>query len=129
LPLSRDIKADKGEGRLKVRGKLLEITPQPAVDELGAYTRALVYHLYEAEEILEGVTDAKRIVVAHWSLLDRQPAAGVPSQVDALYEMEVEPLDQNPQLKSERTFDDTSDLDAPIYFDLKIPSIQESKSP
>ena len=129
LPLSRDIKADKGEGRLKVRGKLLEITPQPAVDELGAYTRALVYHLYEVEEILEGVTDAKRIVVAHWSLLDRKPAAGVPSQVGALHEMEVEPLDQNPQLKSERTFDDTSDLDAPIYFDLKIPSIQESKSP
>jgi hypothetical protein len=43
--------------------------------------------------------------------------------------MEVEPLEKNPQLKSERTFDDTSDLDAPIYFDISIPTIQESETP
>ncbi len=131
LPLPGDIniKADKGEGGLKVRAKLLEVTPQPAVEELGAYTRALVYHLYEVDEIMEGESDARRIVVAHWSLLDRRPASGIPSESGAFYELEVEPLEENPQLKSERTFDDTSDLDAPIYFDIATPSIQESKSP
>ena len=78
---------------------------------------------------MEGESDARRIVVAHWSLLDRRPASGIPSELGAFYELEVEPLEENPQLKSERTFDDTSDLDAPIYFDIATPSIQESKSP
>lgn len=123
------IKPDPGEGRLKVRGKLVELTPRPAIDELGAYTRALVYHLYEVGDIVAGELNAKRMVVAHWSLLDRKPAAGVPSRVGQFYEMEVEPLEKNPQLKSERTFDDTSDLDAPIYFDISIPTIQESETP
>ncbi len=121
--------ADLGEDLLKVRGKLLEVTPRPAIDELGAYTRALVYHLYEIDDVVAGEFNAKRMVVAHWSILDRKPAEKVPSRVGEFYEMEVEPLGKNPQLKSERTFDDTSDLDAPIYFDISTPSIQESGTP
>ncbi|MCP4847757.1 MAG: hypothetical protein GY899_07420 [Verrucomicrobiaceae bacterium] len=123
------IKAVSGEDRLKIRGKLLEVTPRPAIDELGAYTRALVYHLYEIDDVLAGEFNAKRMVVAHWSLLDRKPTEEVPSRVGEVYEMEVEPLGKNPQLKSERTFDDTSDLDAAIYFDISTPLIQESENP
>ena len=129
LSLPQVIEPDTAAERIKVRAKLLEMTPQPVVEDLGAYTRALVYHLYEIDEILEGKSDAKRMIVAHWSLLDRQPASGVPSDLGAFYHLEVEPLRSNPQLKSERTFDDTTDLDAPIYFDMQTPSIQDSKSP
>ena len=124
-----DLKADPGEGRLRIRGKLLELTPRPEIGELGAYTRALVYHLYEIETVSGGAFNAKRMVVAHWSLLDRKPAAGVPSKVGEIYEIEVEPLTRNPQLKSERTFDETSDLEAAIYFDITTPSLQKAETP
>ena len=129
LPSTQIIEPETVEDRIKVRAKLLEMTPQPIVEDLGAYTRALVYHLYEIDEIIEGKCDAKRMIVAHWSLLDRNPASGVPSELGAFYHLDVEPLKNNPQLKSERTFDETSDLDAPIYFDMQTPSIQDFKSP
>jgi hypothetical protein len=124
-----ELKADPGAGRLRIRGKLLELTPRPGIGELGAYTRALVYHLYEIETVSGGEFNAKRMVVAHWSLLDRKPAAGVPSKVGEIYEIAVEPLTHNPQLKSERTFDETSDLDAAVYFDISTPSLQEPENP
>ena len=129
LQSTQIIEPETVEDRIKVRAKLLEMTPQPVVEDLGAYTRALVYHLYEIDEIIEGKCDAKRMIVAHWSLLDRNPASGVPSELGVFYHLDVEPLKNNPQLKSERTFDDTSDLDAPIYFDMQTPSIQDFKSP
>ena len=59
LSLPQVIEPDITEERIKVRAKLLEMTPQPVVEDLGAYTRALVYHLYEIDEILVGKSQAK----------------------------------------------------------------------
>ena len=51
------------------------------------------------------------------------------TMIALIFLIEVEPLTRNPQLKSERTFDETSDLEAAIYFDITTPSLQKAETP
>jgi hypothetical protein len=105
--------------RLVVLGKLLEITPTPAVKDLQEYSRGMVVHSYEVRKVLAGREQAKKIQVAHWAILDRQmlPEIGQ-KKIGQVYQLHLENYDGHPQLESERQFNDCEEFDLPLYYDV-----------
>ena len=111
----------------KVRCQLKEKTRLPRMKDLGPYARCLVYNLYNVKEVLEGDLSAEVIAVAHWAILDRNYVKGIPSQIDKEFNLNIEKYVLNPQLKSERQFNDLSNFDAPVFYDVNVPDITELK--
>ena len=112
---------------VKVRCQLKEKTRLPRMKDLGPYARCLVYNLYNVKEVLEGDLSAEVIAVAHWAVLDRNYVKGTPSQIDKEFNLNIEKYVLNPQLKSERQFNDLSNFDAPVFYDVNVPDITELK--
>ncbi|MDB4721577.1 hypothetical protein OAF65_07670 [Verrucomicrobiales bacterium] len=109
----------------KVRCQLKEKTRLPRVKDLGPYARCLVYNLYEVKQVLEGdLTVPDVIAVAHWAILDRNYVKDIPSQIDKEFDLIIEQYVLNPQLKSERQFNDISNFDAPLFYDVRVPEIK-----
>ena len=111
----------------KVRCQLKEKTRLPRMRDLGPYARCLVYNLYDVKQVLEGDLTADVIAVAHWAILDRNYVKAIPSQVDKEFDLIIEQYVLNPQLKSERQFNDISNFDAPLFYDVSVPDITELK--
>jgi len=107
---------------LVVRVKRVETTPLPDASDLRDYARGLVFHSYDVLEVKHGQLDAKRIVIAHWALLDRKPVAPVQRfEVGQTETFTLSPLDAQPQLEGERQFYEITELDAPQFFDVLTP--------
>ncbi len=124
VPPPGELRREPVAGRAKVVGKLVEVTRRPEVDEIGTYRRALVYHLYEIESVESGEFGEGRVAVGHWVILDRIQAAGLPEEIGASYPLTIDPLGEHPELRSERSFNELSDVDAKVYFDISPPKIQ-----
>lgn len=108
---------------LKIRCQLKEKTRLPRVKDLGPYARCLIYNLYDVKQVIEGNLKANVIVVAHWAILDRGYVKGIPSHLEKDFELIIEPYVLHPQLKSERQFNDISDFDAPVFYDVSVPEM------
>jgi hypothetical protein len=105
--------------RLVVEGKLVEVTPTPAVKDLQEYARGMVVYSYEVLNVLQGQEQAKKIQVQHWALLDRKPLPEMArKQIGQVYKLYLEDYSQHPQLESERSFNDCEDFDIPLYYDI-----------
>jgi hypothetical protein len=107
--------------RVRLRAKLTDAT-EPDMEDLASYTRMLIDHTYEVLEVLEGQFSAKKIVVLHWAVLDRQPVPGMPREVDQTFELTVEPIEQHPEVESELQISGSDDLEAPVYLDVATPT-------
>ncbi len=108
--------------RLKVRCRLLEVTPVPDPRTLQQYSRGLVVYCYEIRKVLEGREPGRKVLVAHWGVLDRRVVKTIrqrkPGQEVVLT---VERFADHPELESERRFNDCEDLDLPLYYDVSTP--------
>lgn len=110
---------------LKVRARLLARSPTPTYDTIKPHWQGLAGFLYEVEEVLQGRCDAKRIVVYHWTMLDRKMLAFADAPVGRTYDLALEPWDDQRFLRDVPRFDDLLEdkdwgaacLDAPAYYD------------
>jgi hypothetical protein len=108
---------------LKVRCRLKQKTRQPRINDLGPYARCLIYNLYDVQKVIEGDLKAEVIAVAHWAVLDRNHVTDVPAHLEKDFDLIIEPYFLHPQLKSERQFNDISNFDAPVFYDVSVPKI------
>lgn len=108
----------------KLNAKLIEITPNPTLQNIGEYHRALVAYLYEVGEVAQGDYKEKQIVVLHWVVMERKPLPGWPREVGQTYELKVQALVDHPELESERASNTTSGFALPAYFDISPPAIR-----
>ncbi|MCB1229541.1 MAG: hypothetical protein KDN19_04715 [Verrucomicrobiae bacterium] len=106
--------------RVRVRGKLLQMTADRPVEALDTYHRGLLAYLYEVEEVLEGSYDADKVLVMHWTILDRQPLQAFPRKLGESYELLLEPGSAHPELISERQWNDLTEPLEP-YYDVETP--------
>jgi len=108
--------------RIRLKAKLIEMTPDVPVAALDTYQRALLGYLYEVEEVLEGEYDEDKVVVMHWTILDRQPLQGFPRRPGQSYELLLEPFNEqaHPELISERQWNDILEL-LPPWYDVATP--------
>ena len=89
----------------------------PTIAKLQEYTRALVVHAYDLQNVLKGDPESERILVAHWAFLDRQPVLSIgEKKVGHLYRLGLERFDANPQLEAEMQFNDCQEFDL-LFFD------------
>lgn len=102
---------------LLVKGKLLEATPIPSPDTLGAYSRAMVVNRYGVEAISKGNYANKEILVAQWAVLDRTILPEAKKQaIGSIETFKLELFDSHPQLEGERLLMDMFEPDLELYY-------------
>ncbi|MFP4052479.1 MAG: LamG-like jellyroll fold domain-containing protein [Phycisphaerae bacterium] len=102
---------------LTVTGKLIEKTATPAIEDLEDYRRALVVYTYEVRKLAGGKYPHKKMLVAHWAVLDRKKL-DLDRKIGEDYTMTVEKYDSREELEGERYFSDSEEFDLPVYYDL-----------
>ena len=118
--LQKKLASRKSIPRIRLRGKLLEMTADRPVEALDTYHRALLGYLYEVEEVLEGSYEGDTVLVMHWTILDRKPIQAFPRKRGETYELLLEPFDAHGQLISERQWNDLIEPLDP-YYDVETP--------
>ncbi|MCF6312575.1 MAG: LamG domain-containing protein [Verrucomicrobiales bacterium] len=113
-------KSRKPASRVKLKAKLVEMTELRSVEELDTYRRALLFYTYEVEEVIEGKYEQKRVLVYHWSIMDRKALSSMPRELGKSYVLEIEPLAEHPELISERRWSDSFEV-LDEYFDVATP--------
>jgi len=78
--------------------------------------RVLVAGEYEVEKVVEGRCDAKRILAAHWAILDSKvlPVVGTSG---SRHRLVLERFDDHPELESERLVMTDVDGGLPLFVD------------
>lgn len=109
--------------RVKVLGKLIELSPMPTPEGISPYTGALVAYVYEVEKVLAGKVESKTLLVKHWAMLGEKVVQGFPRELGKSYELSIEREADHPQLKGERVIDDTSAFDQEAWFDVAAPRV------
>jgi hypothetical protein len=99
-----------------VDARLAAMTPTPDPKSVAPYVRVLVAGEYEVEKAVEGRCDAKRILVAHWAILDGRvlplaASAGAPQR------LVLERFADHPELESERLIMTGVDGRLPLFLD------------
>ena len=118
--------ASSAPPRLRLRGKLTEITGVPTAEGIAPYTRAMIAYAYDVEQVIEGRYEGKQILVCHWALMDEKPCTGFPRQIGETFELLVEPFDlekHHPELEGQRVFDDTTAFDLEKWYDITLPQL------
>lgn len=102
--------------RVTVEARLVALTPTPDLKSVAPYVRVLVAGEYEVEKVVEGRCDAKRILAAHWAILDSKalPAVGAPG---SRLRLVLERFDDHPELESERLVMTGVDGGLPLFVD------------
>ncbi|HUS59034.1 MAG TPA: LamG-like jellyroll fold domain-containing protein, partial [Planctomycetota bacterium] len=112
------LKSRKPAERLVVQAKLAATQPTPNPKALGSYRRALVEYTYDIEKVLDGKCDAKRIIVAHWVILDLRVVPN-DKKTGSSYRLTLERFTDNPQLDSEYRAANADEVGLPVYYDVE----------
>ena len=100
--------------RVKIEGRLAEITPTPSVASIAPYTQALVAYVYEVVRVVEGECPAPKILVAHWAIRDRR-ILDLGKALGGTYVLDLEPFAARPELEGERLVMESDEFDLPLY--------------
>ena len=104
--------------RLILLGRLRQAAATPTVKAIHPYRRCLAVHTYEVQEVLSGRYDRRRILVAHWVILDAR-VVGFRRRIGRTYRLTVEPFADHPQLATERVMTTPDQLDPEMYYDVE----------
>lgn len=111
------LKNRKPAPQLAVKGKLLKVTPTPTLQSIAPYQRCLAVYEYAVEKVQKGSYKPKKILVAHWVILDGKPLPN-PRKPGGSYDLTLEPFTDHPQLESERLVQDSDEFDLDLYYDV-----------
>ena len=105
--------------QLKVKGKLVAMSPLPSLDNIAPYVRALVYYAYETDH-----PEHKNIAVTHWAILDKKPVGGLARELGKTYDLVLEPFFDRPELSSqaESRDEDAIDITLTLFHDVTTPT-------
>lgn len=110
----------QGAPTVRVRAKLVEMSPQRDPKDLGAYRRDLVAYAYEVQQVLAGTLDEDEIKIYHWSILDRKPLPET-KQVGQVYDLMISPEETRSDLEGERIQDQLTNPILPGFLDISDP--------
>jgi hypothetical protein len=113
--------------RVRLRGKLVELSAMPTPEAIEPYTSSLVEYVYEVEKVLEGEYKEPRVLVKHWALLDLHPVQGLPREIGKSYDLTLEPGADHLHLQGERVMQDTTAFDLQPWFDVATPRVVGGK--
>ena len=70
----------------------------PSVESIAPYRHALVAHEYEVLRVLDGTCPSKRILAAHWVILNDRVLKNARRQRGGLHQMTLELYTDRPEL-------------------------------
>jgi hypothetical protein len=109
--------------RVRLQGKLVELSAMPTPEAIEPYTSSLVEYVYEVQKVLEGDFKEPRVLVKHWAMLNLHTVEGLPREVGKSYELTLEKGEDHLHLQGERVMQDTSAFDLQAWFDVAPPRI------
>ena len=84
-----------------------------------SYTRNLSVYQYDVQQVLSGDYDGKTILVAHWTIMDRERLPMIDRRIGEEYEIIAEPFSAHPEIEPERRSKTIEhDLDDELYYDV-----------
>jgi hypothetical protein len=113
--------------RVRLRGKLVELSAMPTPEAIEPYTSSLVEYVYEVEKVLEGEFKEPRVLVKHWAMLNLHTVRGLPREVGKSYELTLERAEDHLHLQGERVMQDTTAFDLQPWFDVSPPRVVDGK--
>lgn len=114
--------------RVSLRGRVVESSSPPALEDIAPYTGSLIANVYEVEKVLSGEFKDKRILVKHWGLLNKTPVPNFPRDIGKSFELVVEKESDHPELRGERVTDETTAFDLESWVDVSLPQgLEQSK--
>jgi len=87
--------------RAKVRAKLTELSSTSSPAAIAPYTNELSAGAYELVEVLDGTFTDKTFAAYAFGILNANMNPDRPQRIGQIYTFELEPFDQQPQLRSE----------------------------
>ncbi|MFM8582469.1 MAG: hypothetical protein ACKOFW_13315, partial [Planctomycetaceae bacterium] len=112
-----DLAARTAVPQVRARVRVVATTAVPQLAEIAPYRRALLTHTVEVLDVLRGRQPGPRLQIIGWGLLDGEPLPGAARAVGSESTLTLEPLEQHPELESERQLNDTTEFDLPVYYD------------
>ncbi len=105
--------------KLKVVVKLLAKSAAPKYEDIAPYFQALSVYEYKVKLLMSGDYDKKNIRVAHWTMIQKKPAAIARARVGSTTRLLLEPFEANRQLEAEFLSDAMPpEADLPLYYDV-----------
>lgn len=110
--------------RVELSARLVASSATPVHRRIAPHRQGLADYLYEVETVYGGQCESRRIVVAHWTMLDRRRLPFADAPLGTSYELELIRLRDHPHLASVPRFDDLARqvgdevFDVPVYYDV-----------
>lgn len=104
--------------RLVVMASLADVIATPTVESIAPYRRALAAYTYEVEKVISGDCSDRKIMVAHWVILDGKALTPPQNQKGKSYQLRLERFEDHPELESERLIMDSDKLDLALYYNV-----------
>ncbi|MFC1717722.1 LamG-like jellyroll fold domain-containing protein, partial [Candidatus Poribacteria bacterium] len=125
---ARRLEDRKSPDRLVIEANLIEKTETPPIDRLGTYRRCLAEYVYEVKKVVKGNLESKKIVVAHWVIMDMKVLPEKRSK-NTTYRLSIEPWEQHPQLQSELIETYMGEFGLPVFYDASLSVAKGSATP
>lgn len=109
------ISARKPATQVRFQGTLLQQAKTSHLKDIQPYTRSLTAATYKVDKVLAGKWDEPTINVYHWMIMDSKRLPLADRQTGLKVELTVEPMKEQPQLKSDRR-DEIEELDIDAQF-------------
>jgi hypothetical protein len=109
--------------RVELSARLVARSATPVHRQIAPQEQGLADYLYDVETVYRGQCESRRIVVAHWTMLDKRRLPFADAPPGTSYELELIRLRDHPHLASVPRFDDLAEqvgdevFDLPIYYD------------
>lgn len=111
--------AKKTVNRLVVEAELLQVSEPENPETIAPYTRSLGENIYQIKKIIsgEGKVD-EQIVVLQWVILGGKVLDTAEREEGKTYRLELELVDDHPQLSGEHRSTDIFDVTSTVFYDV-----------
>ncbi|MEI7903218.1 MAG: LamG-like jellyroll fold domain-containing protein, partial [bacterium] len=108
--------ARKPAKTVRLQGTLVRQAITSSLEQIRPYTRSLTVAEYKVGKVLAGDWKPPTIRVLHWMIMDGKRLPIADRKPGAAVELDVEPLDEHPQLESCRRDEIEDDTDADLFY-------------
>lgn len=99
----------------RVRAKLVELSSTSSPEAIAPYTNELSAGAYELVEVLDGAFDHKTFAAYGFGIINKKMNPDRPQTIGKMYTFDLEPFDEQPQLRSEVKSNDLEDVTLPTF--------------
>jgi hypothetical protein len=106
------------KAKIVVEATLKEKTETPTPESILPYTQTMVVYRYQVNHVVSGDYSRNTLLVAHWGIVDRK-VRPLPIEIGDQVTLELEAYENRGELEGERLIMELTDMQHPLFYDLK----------